>query len=163
MLWGFLGNLIFAISARILCGNYLKTVLSDNYLSLCSSFNLYFSNSEFLIFWSLSNVIGSMTNEEMSRTLLMATYVIPNVDSFLPILTQALFKVIPWLLRTVNAQASVKGSCCLSCTTLPHWTVAVIGGIGTHEGLLSVKDGPENESNFTITATGNDGGCVLGS
>ena len=41
--------------------------------------------------------------------------------------------------------------------------MAVTGGIGTHEGLLSVKDGPENESNFTITATGKDGGCVLGS
>ena len=36
-----------------------------------------------------------MTNEEMLRTLLMATYVIPNVDSFLPISTQALFKVNP--------------------------------------------------------------------
>lgn len=36
-----------------------------------------------------------MANEEMLCTLLVATYVNPNVDSFLPISTQALFKVIP--------------------------------------------------------------------
>lgn len=65
-----------------------KAVLSDSCLSLCSSFILYFNKSELLIFCSLSNVIGSMTNEEMLRTL----------DSFLPISTQALFKVIPLLL-----------------------------------------------------------------
>lgn len=41
--------------------------------------------------------------------------------------------------------------------------MAVIGVIGTHEGMLSAKDGPENESSFTITATGSDGGSVLGS
>ena len=56
-----------------------------------------------------------------------------------------------------NAQARVKGSCCLSYTVLPMLTVAIICGIGTQHGMF-VIDGPEYLSNLTITTLGNKGG-----
>ena len=66
--------------------------------SLCSSAILYFMFGALLMLVSLSNVIGSIIIEERLRDLLMATYEIPRVLSFVPISTHDLSSVRPWLL-----------------------------------------------------------------
>ena len=70
----------------------------------------------FFVLLNLSKVIGSIEREERLRTRLMATYDIPEVVSFIPILTHAFHRVKPWLLWIVRDHASLRGSCCFPCT-----------------------------------------------
>ena len=46
----------------------------------------------------------------------------------------------------VNAQARVKGSCCLSCTVFVMLTVAVICGIGTQHGVAASQEKKTHET-----------------
>ena len=97
--------------------------------------------------------------DESVFTLLIATYEIPGVLSLLPMSIHVFDRLSPWLLCIVIAQASFKGSCCLSWTLPNVSEVTVIGHMGTQRGIPLLIDGPVYSSNLTMTAIGKSGGC----
>ena len=111
-------------------------------LSSWASLILYSRFTDFLRLVDLSKVTGSRIQFESILIGLIATYETPTVFSDLPMSIQAFDKVNPRLLCIVMAQAIFKGSCCLSYRRSNVLQVAVIGHIGTHPGILLVRDGP---------------------
>lgn len=108
-------------------------------LSSWASLILYSRFTDFLRLVDLSKVTGSRIQFESILIGLIATYETPTVFSDLPMSIQAFDKVNPRFLCIVMTQEIFKGSCCLSCRPS---NVLQIGHIGTHPGILLVRDGP---------------------
>ena len=117
-------------------------VCSPSSSSRFSSLSLNFKLADFFRLVSLSKVIGSIIQDESVFTLLIATYEIPGVLSLLPMSIHVFDRVSPWLLCIVIAQASFKGSCCLSWTPPNVSEITVIGHMGTQCDNSLLIDGP---------------------